>query len=92
MNNHLIYSILETAVIAGLMIYWRIKDKSEVNADSFTNPKETEDGKFAIQKPADEDMDGLNYEEIRTNPKFKQDQNYEAIPNPSGPPPKGPIR
>lgn len=73
------------------MIYWRIKDKSEVNADSFTNPKETEDGKFAIPKPADEDMNGVNYEEIRANPKFKEDA-AKAIPNPSGTPPKGPIR
>lgn len=92
MNEFLIYKIFTTAVIASLFIWWKLKAKSKVSSDSYVEPKETEDGKFAIPKPADEDMEGVNYEEVRTNPKFKDDAQAKAIPNPSGPPPKGPIR
>lgn len=92
MNEFLIYKIFTTAVIASLFIWWKLKAKSKVSSDSYVEPKETEDGKFAIPKPADEDMDGVNYEEVRTNPKFKDDAQAMAarLPNPDGTPTKGP--
>jgi hypothetical protein len=90
MHEFLIYTILTTAVIASIFIGSRLKEKGKDS--SGLEPKETDDGKFAIPKPADEDMEGIDCEEIRANPNFKQDVQAKAIPNPSGPAPKGPIK
>jgi hypothetical protein len=83
MNEYLIYKIFTTALIASILIYWKLKSKSS-NA-SYSEPKETDDGKFAIPKPADEDMQGIDCEEIRTDPKFK-DNEVARPPTPKGEP------
>jgi hypothetical protein len=83
MPEYLIYKIFTTALIASILIYWKLKSKSS-NA-SYSEPKETEDGKFAIPKPADEDMEGIDFEEIRTDPKFK-DNEVARPPKPKGEP------
>jgi hypothetical protein len=86
MNEYLIYKIFTTALIASILIYWKLKSKS--SDTSYSQPKETDDGKFAIPKPADEDMEGIDCEEIRTDPKFKENaQSLSArIPDPKGTP------
>jgi hypothetical protein len=84
MNEYLIYKIFTTALIASILIYWKLKSKSS-NA-SYSEPKETDDGKFAIPKPADEDMQGIDCEEIRTNPNFKDNEEAARLPDPKGNP------
>ena len=81
--EYLIYKIFTTAVIASLFIYWKMKSKSKET--TYVEPKETDDGKYAIPKPADEDMEGVNYEEVRTDPKFKSNETAR-LPDPKGTP------
>jgi hypothetical protein len=69
MYEFLIYAILTTAVMASVYIGNRLKEKGKDSSD--LESRETDDGKFAIPKPADEDMEGIVCQEIRTNPKFK---------------------
>lgn len=56
--------------IASAIIIWQITGSKKIN-----KPKELEDGKFAIPKPEDEFMENIEYDEIRTNIKIKQNEN-----------------
>ncbi len=71
---------LFAAVIAAILI-WRKK-----GSPSIDKAKELEDGNFAIPKPEDEFMDGIECDEIRTDPKFKQDETVARPPDPKGTP------
>jgi len=67
--KELIFEILILAVIAGVTI-WR-----KTGAIKIDKPKETENGKFAIPKPEDEFMEGIENYKISTNIKIKQNEN-----------------
>lgn len=72
---------LFAAVIAAILI-WRKK-----GSPSIDKAKELEDGNFAIPKPKDEFMEGVEYDEVRTDPIFKQDEfANERPPKPKGDP------
>lgn len=71
---------LFAAVIAAILI-WRKK-----GSPSIDKAKELEDGNFAIPKPKDEFMEGVEYDEVRTDPKFKQDETSARLPDPKGKP------
>lgn len=81
----LVYETLILAVLTAIVI-WQIKGSKKID-----KPKETEDGKFSIPKPEDEFMGKIECDEIRIDQELKGD-NYEAIPNPSAPKPKGTIK
>lgn len=96
MNEYLIFTVAYLAGIASKIIWENMSKNKTASPEDVTNnyaePVELEDGKFAIPKPDDEFMEGVEYDEIRTDPKFKEDAQAKAIPNPSGPPPKGTIK
>jgi hypothetical protein len=80
------YGGVFAAIIAAVII-WRKK-----GSDTIDKPTELEDGNFAIPKPEDEFMDGVDFDEIRTDITPKQDVQAMAarLPNPDGTPTKGP--
>ena len=71
------------AVIIAAILIWRKK-----GTDTIDKPTELEDGNFAIPKPEDEFMEGIEYDEIQVNPKIKQDAQamVNRIPDPKGTP------
>lgn len=90
MNEFLIFKVLTGAVIASGIIWALMSKNKKASPDDVTNnyaePVELEDGNFAIPKPEDEFMEGVEYDEIRTDPKFKKDETTERIPDPKGEP------
>jgi hypothetical protein len=83
MNEYLIYKILTTAVIASLYFYWKFKSSS--NGSSYSEPRETDDGKYAILKPNEIDIneEETGCEEVRIDPKFKDDdKTLQRLPDP----------
>jgi len=67
--EYLVFEIVILAVIAGVAI-WR-----KTGAIKIDKPKETENGKFAIPKPDDKFMEGIENYKISTNIKIKQNEN-----------------
>jgi hypothetical protein len=87
MNEYLIYKILTTAVIASLYFYWKFKSSS--NESTYSEPRETDDGKYAIPKPNEIDVNEqeTGCEEVRIDPKFKDDdKTVQRLPDPKGTP------
>ena len=81
--EYFIYKLLSTALMVGIFLYWRRKMKR--NSDStYVAPKETTDGKFAVEKQPDDDIDEIVYEEIRVNPDFKNDDYSQLNINTNG--------
>ena len=92
MNEYLIFKILGLAIIASAII-WRnmTKNKSQNPEDvtsGYAEPQELEDGTFAIPKPKDEFMDGVECDEVKSEIKPKQDEQAMAArpPDPKGTP------
>lgn len=97
MQEFLIFSVAYLAGIASKIIWENMtknkKSSPEDVTNSYAEPIELEDGKFAIPKPEPEFLEGVEYDEVRTDPKFKENEEVaKSIPNPSGPAPKGPIK
>jgi len=65
---------------------WRKKGDQKIDI-----PKELEDGKFAIPKPEEEFMEGVEYDEIKINPKFKNEAASARPPDPKGRPTIRPV-
>jgi len=65
---------------------WRKKGDQKIDI-----PKELEDGKFAIPKPEDEFMEGVEYDEIKIDPKFKNEAASARPPDPKGRPTIRPV-
>ena len=78
--EYLVFKLLFVAVTAAVII-WKI-----TGAKKIEKPTETEDGNFAITKPEDEFMEGIEYDEIKVDPKFKVNAEAERIKNPNGTP------
>jgi len=81
--EYLVFKLLFVAVTATVII-WKI-----TGAKKIEKLKETEDGKFAIPKPENEIIEGLEYDEIKTNPKFKNETQRQ--PDPKGVPTTRPV-
>ena len=77
--KYLIFEVLLLALLAAVAI-WRKKGCEKID-----KPKETEDGKFGIPKPEDEFMEGIECDEVRTDPEFKAEI-YGSIKDPKGKP------
>jgi len=71
--EYLVFKLLFVAITAAVII-WKITGSKKIE-----KPTETEDGNFAIPKPEDEFMEGIEYDEIRVNQNAK-------IPDPKGKP------
>lgn len=85
--EYLIFKGLPWAITAVFLIYWNFFRKKKTPKKENVNPVELEDGRYAVEKPSDEHLTGVEYDSIETDPKFKEAQNYEAIARP--PDPKG---
>jgi hypothetical protein len=96
MQEFLIFSVAYLAGIASKIIWENMcknkKSSPEDVTNSYAEPVELEDGNFAIQKPEDEFMDGVEYDDIQINPIIKEDVQTMAarLPDPDGKPTKGP--
>ena len=87
MNEYLVYKFLAIAVGMSILIWKKMKNKNESKKADYTEPCELEDGKFAIPKPSDEIMENVEFDEIKTDPKFKNDKvSNKRIPDPKGTP------
>lgn len=77
MQEYLIYKILATAVAASLIIWANMTRNKKPNpadaTNSYADPIELEDGDYAIPKPEDHFMEGVEYDSISSNIKIKQD-------------------
>ena len=97
MQEFLIFSVAYLAGIASKIIWENMcknkKSSPEDVTNSYAEPAELEDGNFAIPKPEDEFMDGVEYDEIQINPKIKEDVQTMAArpPDPKGKPTKRPV-
>jgi hypothetical protein len=78
MQEYLIFKIIGAAITASLLIWYNMtKNKTQDPNDAtktYAEPTELEDGNFAIPKPADEYMDGVQYDSISSNIKPKQNE------------------
>lgn len=76
MQEFLIFSVAYLAGIASKIIWENMtknkKSSPEDVTNSYAEPVELEDGKFAIPKPDDEFMEGVEYDNIQINPQFKE--------------------
>ena len=90
--EYLIFKGLPFAITAAFLIYWNFFRKKKVPKKENVNPVELEDGRYAVEKPSEEHLTGVEYDEIQINPKIKQDVQAMAarLPNPDGTPTKGP--
>ena len=78
MQEYLIYKILAAAVAASLIIWANMtrnkqSDPNDVTK-SYAEPTELEDGNYAIPKPADEYMEGVQYDSISSQINPKQNE------------------
>ena len=82
MSEYLIFAAFGLALLASKLIWSNMTKEKETNLEDVTNdyanPIELEDGKFAIPKPKDKFMKGVEYDEVRTDLIFKQ-LDYEKI-------------
>lgn len=90
--EYLIFKGLPFAITAAFLIYWNFFRKKNVPKKENVNPVELEDGRYAVEKPDDKYMAGVECDEIQINPIIKQDVQAMAarLPNPDGKPTKGP--
>jgi hypothetical protein len=91
MQEFLIFSVAYLAGIASKIIWENMcknkKSSPEDVTNSYAEPVELEDGKFAIPKPEPEFLEGVEYDEVRTDPKFKENEvANERPPKPKGDP------
>jgi hypothetical protein len=97
MQEFLIFSVAYLAGIASKIIWENMCKNKTPNSEDITNsyaePVELEDGNFAIQKPEDEFMDGVEYDDIQINPIIKEyvQEITARPPDPKGKPTKRPI-
>jgi hypothetical protein len=97
MQEFLIFSVAYLAGIASKIIWENMtknkKSSPEDVTNSYAEPVELEDGKFAIPKPDDEFMEGVEYDEIRTeiNPKQDEQEILARPPDPKGKPTIRPV-
>jgi hypothetical protein len=84
---------LPFAITAAFLIYWNFFRKKKVPKKENVNPVELEDGRYAVEKPDNKYMAGVESEEIKINPKIKEDvQEITARPpDPKGKPTKRPV-
>lgn len=88
----LIFKGLPAAITGAILMYLAFGRKKKTPKKENINPVELEDGRYALEKPEQKYMTGLEPDEVITDPKFKVDAEAQVIPNPSGPPPKGGIK
>jgi hypothetical protein len=90
--EYLIFKTLAFAVTASFLIYWNFFRKKKVPKKKNVNPVELEDGRYAVEKPDNKYMAGVECEEIQINPTIKEDVQTMAarLPDPDGKPTKGP--
>ena len=88
----LVFKGLPAAITGAFFIYWAFIRKKKKPETENINPVELEDGRYALQKPEEKYMTGVEPDEVITNPKFKVNAEIQAIENPSGPKPKGTIK
>jgi len=71
MYEYLIFAAFGLAFLASKLIWRNMTKEKETDLEDVTNdyatPIELEDGNFAIPKPSDEFMEGVEFDEIRTN-------------------------
>ena len=88
--EYLVFKILAGALIASGVIWTLMSKNKKSSPDDVTNnyadPIELEDDNFAIPKPPDEFMEGVEYDEVRNEIKPKQDEATARIPDPKGEP------
>jgi hypothetical protein len=91
--EYLIFKTLAFAVTASFLIYWNFFRKKNVPKKKNVNPVELEDGRYALEKPDNKYMAGVESEEIQINPEIKEDvQEITARPpDPKGTPTKRPV-
>ena len=63
--KYLIFETLALAIAAAINIYWIYKIKKKVEKKENINPVELEDGRYALEKPEDKYMLGVDYDEIK---------------------------
>lgn len=85
MNEYLIYKVLSVAVGVSIYVWKKVKNKKEDVV--YVEPSELENGDFAIPKPEDEFMEGIKYDEIKTNINVKETKAVTSrLPDPKGTP------
>ena len=83
--EYLIFKTLAIAVSASILIWYNMKRKEKNLKENKANPQELENGEFAIKKPEDKFLTGVEIDKIVTDPILKT--NAEArIKNPNGEP------
>lgn len=78
MQEFLIYSGFYLAGVASKLIWENMSRNKKSSPEDVTNnyaePVELEDGNFAIPKPSEEFLQGVEIEEVRTEIKPKQNE------------------
>lgn len=69
--------------MVSVFLYWKRKAKSGHDLP-YNEPKETTDGKFAVEKHPDDDVNEVVCEEIRVNPEFKTGEYSQLNINTNG--------
>ncbi len=84
--EYLIFKSLAIAVTASIIIWYNMKRRNKSLKENKANPQELEDGKYAVQKPEDKYMAGVEYDEVIIDPKLKENAELEKPPTPKGDP------
>ena len=63
--KYLIFETLALAITGAIYIYWSCKLKKKSPKKENINPVELVDGKYALEKPEDKYMLGVDYDEIK---------------------------
>ena len=83
--EYLIFKTLAFAITASFYIYWSFIRKGKEIKKENINPVELEDGNYALEKPADEFMVGVDYDSIQQTIKQKNNGNNDDLgDSPSG--------
>lgn len=84
--EYLIFKTLAFAVTASIIIWYSMKRRKKDLKENEANPKELEDGRYAIKKPENKHLTGVEYDSIETDPKFKENETAARLPDPKGKP------
>jgi len=85
-QEFLIFKGLPWAITGAIFIYLAFFRKKKTPKKENVNPVELEDGRYALEKPEDKYMIGVEHEEVITNPKFKVNAEATSIKDPNGKP------
>jgi hypothetical protein len=77
--EYLIFKTLAFAITASFYIYWSFMRKGKDAKKENINPVELEDGNYALEKPADEFMVGVEYDSISETIKQKNNGNNNDL-------------